>query len=254
MASRPAGPLHRLLPDEIVTEGYMTAEHVFPWMWDDYGALRGQRDAAELLAEHPWPRLYDADRLRRNEVPVAATIYVNDLYVERDFAEETAAAIRGHPCVGDGRVRAQRSAGGWRARPGPSDRPRPRARLMAAAKATDDEGLRRLGGGRWQTRDEQFTIEPQSGTWAIVDAEQTDELGLPLVRGPYPTLTAAKAAIADARGSAAPTSPLEGSPHGGRQDERFVIHGVTEQRSDEGRETEGTAGTRGAALVPRPGA
>ena len=58
-------------------------------------ALRGQRDAAELLAEHPWPRLYDADRLRRNEVPVAATIYVNDLYVERDFAEETAATIRG---------------------------------------------------------------------------------------------------------------------------------------------------------------
>ncbi len=95
MASRPAGPLDRLLPDEIVTEGYMTAEHVFPWMWEDYGALRGQRDAAELLAEHPWPRLYDADRLRRNEVPVAATIYVNDLYVERDFAEETAATIRG---------------------------------------------------------------------------------------------------------------------------------------------------------------
>ena len=58
-------------------------------------ALRPQRDAAELLAEHPWPRLYDADRLRRNEVPVAATIYVNDLYVERDFAEETAATIRG---------------------------------------------------------------------------------------------------------------------------------------------------------------
>ena len=45
--------------------------------------------AAEILAEHPWPALYDADRLRRNEVPVAATIYVNDLYVERDFAEET---------------------------------------------------------------------------------------------------------------------------------------------------------------------
>ena len=83
---------------------------------------------------------------------------------------------------------------------------------MAATKATDEEGLRRLGGGRWQTRDERFTIEPQSGTWAIVDAEQTDELGLPLVRGPYPTLTAAKAAIADARGSAAPTSPLKDRP------------------------------------------
>ena len=86
---------HRLLPDDILSEGYMTAEHVFPWMWEDYGALRPQREAAELLADHPWPRLYDADQLRRNEVPVAATIYVNDLYVERDFAEETAATIRG---------------------------------------------------------------------------------------------------------------------------------------------------------------
>ncbi|HET8786741.1 MAG TPA: hypothetical protein VFM38_13965 [Candidatus Limnocylindrales bacterium] len=79
-----------------------------------------------------------------------------------------------------------------------------------AAKATDaDESLRRLGGGRWQTRDERFTIEPQSGTWAVVDAEQTDDLGLPLVRGPYPTLTAAKAAIAEARASGRPSSPLK---------------------------------------------
>jgi len=86
---------HRLLPDEVVEEGLFTAEHVFPWMWEDYGDLRPQRDAAELLAEHPWPALYDAEQLRRNDVPVAATIYVNDLYVERDFAVETAATIRG---------------------------------------------------------------------------------------------------------------------------------------------------------------
>lgn len=85
----------RLLPSEIEDEGLFTAEHVFRWMWDDYGALRPQLAAAELLAEHPWPTLYDAEQLRRNEVPVAATIYVNDLYVERDFAEETAATIRG---------------------------------------------------------------------------------------------------------------------------------------------------------------
>jgi hypothetical protein len=64
--------------------------------------------------------------------------------------------------------------------------------------ATDDadESLKRLGGGRWQTRDERFTIEPQSGTWAVVDAEETDDLGLPLVRGPFRSLTDAKAAIA----------------------------------------------------------
>ena len=47
-----------------------------------------------------------------------------------------------------------------------------------------DESLKRLGGGRWETRDGRFTIEPQSGTWAVVDAEETNELGMPLVRGP----------------------------------------------------------------------
>lgn len=86
---------HRLLPDAVTREPYFTAEHVFPWMWEDYGALRPQREAAGILADHPWPKLYDADQLRRNEVPVAGTIYSHDLYVERDFAVETAATIRG---------------------------------------------------------------------------------------------------------------------------------------------------------------
>jgi pimeloyl-ACP methyl ester carboxylesterase len=85
----------RVLPAEVEERRYFTAEHVFPWMWEDYGRLRPHRAAAELLAEHPWPRLYDADRLRRTEVPVAATIYVDDLYVDRDFAMETAALVRG---------------------------------------------------------------------------------------------------------------------------------------------------------------
>lgn len=79
---------------------------------------------------------------------------------------------------------------------------------MPAKDPPDDESLKRLGGGHWQTRDERFTIEPQSGTWVVVDAEQTDDLGLPLVRGPFPSLTAAKAAIAGARTSEPATSPL----------------------------------------------
>jgi pimeloyl-ACP methyl ester carboxylesterase len=85
----------RLLPDEVEQTRAFTAEHVFPWMWDEWGALRGHRDAAMLLAEHEWPRMFDADQLRRNEVPVAATIYVNDVYVDRGFAEETAGLVRG---------------------------------------------------------------------------------------------------------------------------------------------------------------
>ncbi|HEX6867485.1 MAG TPA: alpha/beta fold hydrolase [Candidatus Limnocylindrales bacterium] len=85
----------RLLPDAIRDGDHFTAEHVYPWMFEDYAALQSHRGAAEILAQHEWPRLFDPDRLAVNEVPVAATIYVDDLYVERAFAEETAAAIRG---------------------------------------------------------------------------------------------------------------------------------------------------------------
>jgi len=82
----------------------------------------------------------------------------------------------------------------------------------------DDAPLKRLGGGRWQTRDERFTIEPQSGTWVVVDGEQTDDLGMALVRGPFPSLTAAKDAIASARSSAPAASPLAGRIERRRRD------------------------------------
>ena len=72
-------------------------------------------------------------------------------------------------------------------------------------KATDDDtaSLKRLAGRGWQTRDGRFTIETASGTWSVVDEEQTDDLGLPLVRGPFRSLTEAKAAIEEARTSGA---------------------------------------------------
>jgi pimeloyl-ACP methyl ester carboxylesterase len=85
---------HRLAPEDALTGELLGGEHVFPWMWDDYAGLHAHREAAQLLAEHPWPRLYDADRLARNEVPVAATVYVDDMYVERSFAEDTARHVR----------------------------------------------------------------------------------------------------------------------------------------------------------------
>ncbi len=70
------------------------------------------------------------------------------------------------------------------------------------------DALHRLGGGRWETKDGRFQIEPQSGTWVIVDTTQTNEFGLPLVRGPYSSLGAAKEAIETARGEGPVTSPL----------------------------------------------
>jgi pimeloyl-ACP methyl ester carboxylesterase len=86
---------HRLAPDAYHAGELFTAEQVFPWMWEEMGGLRFHATAAQLLAEHPWPRLYDAAALARNEVPVAATIYVDDVYVERRYAEETASLVRG---------------------------------------------------------------------------------------------------------------------------------------------------------------
>jgi hypothetical protein len=86
---------HRVLPDDYEAPELFTGEHVYPWMFEDYHALAPLREAAEILAEHPWPRLYDESVLRVNEVPVAASIYVHDLYVEREFAEETVRLVRG---------------------------------------------------------------------------------------------------------------------------------------------------------------
>jgi pimeloyl-ACP methyl ester carboxylesterase len=86
----------RALPDDFRDDPTLfTGEHVYPWMLQEYGALRPLAAAAEILAEHEWPPLYDLDRLRENDVPAAAAIYAEDMYVERAFSEETAAAIRG---------------------------------------------------------------------------------------------------------------------------------------------------------------
>lgn len=83
----------RLLPDRFEPPENFTGEHVFPWMFEDYGALAPLREAAMLLADHAWPRLYDADVLARNEVPAAAAVYDDDMYVERAFSEETVRAV-----------------------------------------------------------------------------------------------------------------------------------------------------------------
>src|SRR4051812_18092495 len=72
-----------------------TGEHVFPWMFEEYAALAPLQEAAELLARHEWPRLYDPERLAANEVPVAAVIYAEDMYVEPALSQETAGQIRG---------------------------------------------------------------------------------------------------------------------------------------------------------------
>lgn len=82
-----------LSPDRPV---YFTGEMIYPWMFDEYEHLRPLKAAAEILASYEdWPRLYDLAVLRSNTVPVAATVYYNDMYVERQYSEETAQIIQG---------------------------------------------------------------------------------------------------------------------------------------------------------------
>jgi pimeloyl-ACP methyl ester carboxylesterase len=73
-----------------------TGEMIYPWMFETDPVLRPLAEAAELLAQHEdWPRLYDPARLGVNEIPVAAAIYYDDMYVPQQFSIETAARIRG---------------------------------------------------------------------------------------------------------------------------------------------------------------
>lgn len=77
------------------------------------------------------------------------------------------------------------------------------------ATPPDPTALRRVSAGRHVSGDGRFTVEQGSNGWMTTDAERTNELGLPLVRGPYATLAEARAAVDAARRGPAPISNLE---------------------------------------------
>src|SRR5262245_34451148 len=91
----------------------------------------------------------------------------------------------------------------------------PRASKPSASP--DPTALKRATAGRYVSGDERFTVEQGSNGWMILDAEQTDDFGLPLVRGPFPTLDAAKAALDDARSGPVPTSGVAKRPPSARK-------------------------------------
>ncbi|MCW8380535.1 alpha/beta fold hydrolase [Streptomyces justiciae] len=73
-----------------------TGESIHPWMFDTDPALRPLRETAELLAARTdWKPLYDSARLAANEVPVAAAVYHDDMYVDTAHSLQTARTVRG---------------------------------------------------------------------------------------------------------------------------------------------------------------
>ena len=84
----------RLRPAEFDSPELFTGEHIYSWMFEDYKALRPLRDAAHLLATRQWPRLYEPGQLAQNDVPTAAVVYTNDMYVDRVLSEGTVDRVR----------------------------------------------------------------------------------------------------------------------------------------------------------------
>ena len=65
-------------------------------MFNDYSELRKVSDVAHrVAASSDWSPLFDEAQLAKNEVPVYAAAYQEDMYVDYGFSCETAEKIKG---------------------------------------------------------------------------------------------------------------------------------------------------------------
>ncbi|MFF4948011.1 alpha/beta fold hydrolase [Streptomyces chattanoogensis] len=72
----------------------LTGEMIYPWMFREIRGLRPFADAADLLARRTdWPPLYDPHRLAANQVPLAAVVYHDDMYVDAGLSLRTAREV-----------------------------------------------------------------------------------------------------------------------------------------------------------------
>lgn len=74
----------------------LTGEMIFRWHFSEDPALRPLEEVARILAEHEhFPPLYDLETLAKNTVPVAAAVYHDDVYVDRELSLRTASQVNG---------------------------------------------------------------------------------------------------------------------------------------------------------------
>jgi pimeloyl-ACP methyl ester carboxylesterase len=75
---------------------YFTGEMIYPFMFECYPELKKLKIVGDILAgENDWPKLYDVEQLRKNQVPTYAAVYHDDMYVDFDLSMETAKTIKG---------------------------------------------------------------------------------------------------------------------------------------------------------------
>lgn len=81
----------RTMPAEVKQDPTLLGgEHLHRSLFLEDSELSGLREAADLVAEHVWNRLYSAEALAAAQVPVAAVAYFQDAYVPLKFSLETA--------------------------------------------------------------------------------------------------------------------------------------------------------------------
>lgn len=75
---------------------YFSGEMIFPFFFDVFPELARIKEAAEILAHYDgWDDLYDEAQLARNEVPIYAATYIDDMYVDYGLARETMRKVSG---------------------------------------------------------------------------------------------------------------------------------------------------------------
>ncbi|KOS18824.1 Proline iminopeptidase [Escovopsis weberi] len=91
-APAPASAPHPLDQNPV----FFSGEMIFPFFFDTWPELIPLKPVAErLAAKSDWPPLYDQDQLRRNQVPVYAVSYIDDMFVDYGLARDTTRIIRG---------------------------------------------------------------------------------------------------------------------------------------------------------------
>ena len=71
-----------------------TGEAMFPWMFEQERALRPFKPAMDVLMKDThFGTIYDADQLARNEVPLQAAVYFDDMYVDSGLQLDTLSRI-----------------------------------------------------------------------------------------------------------------------------------------------------------------
>ena len=81
-------------PQDMSEPWYLTGEHVFRCLFEEDPALAPLLAATDFLAaQTTWPKVYDLDVLAENQVPVAAAVYYDDMFVPRELSMQTAKTV-----------------------------------------------------------------------------------------------------------------------------------------------------------------